>query len=147
MKQLFVQAKKEYGVEAIIVGAVRSDYQQMRVNHICEDVGLKTFAPLWHVDQEQLLEEMIDAGFDIRIIHIAAYGLDKSFLGKRIDTEILTRLKALHQQYQIHVAGEGGEFETFVVNGPIFKKPLEITDAEIVMEDEHTGTFLIHSVM
>ena len=53
---------------------------------------------------------------------------------------------ALKEKYNINVAGEGGEFESLVINGPIFKKKLEIKQTETIMENEFTGVYLIKSI-
>ena len=57
--------------------------------------------------------------------------MDKSWLGREIDEEFITEVKKLHEKFDIHVAGEGGEFETLVLNCPMFKQGLEIISKEI----------------
>lgn len=126
LKRLLEKAKKDYKIEGVGVGAVASDYQQERVNRICHELDLKTYSPLWHKDQEKLLREMIDAGFDIRMTRIAADGLTEGWLGKKLTSLDLKALKKLHEHTGFHVAGEGGEFETIVLDGPIFSKPISI---------------------
>jgi len=147
LKQLLKQAKQKHKITGVITGALASDYQEERINRICHDLDLKTYSPLWHKNQEQLMTEMIDAGFEIKIVAIAAEGLTKDFLGKTIDKPILEKLKQLHKKYKIHVAAEGGEFETFVTNCPLFKKRIEITEAETIMENENTGKYIIKKVI
>lgn len=143
LKKALKIAKDKYEITGVIVGALYSDYQQERVNRICHELKLKTFAPLWHKKQDYLVQEMIENEFKIIIIHIASYGLTKDFLGKMIDMGILNRLKELNKKYHIHVGGEGGEFETFVVDCPIFRKKVLIEKADVEMEDENTGTYVI----
>jgi diphthamide synthase (EF-2-diphthine--ammonia ligase) len=50
--------------------------------------------------------------------------------------QALEDLKVLHAKFGINIGGEGDEFETFVINGPIFKKRIEIKDAEKIWIDE-----------
>ncbi|MBI5398815.1 TIGR00289 family protein [Candidatus Woesearchaeota archaeon] len=146
LKRALHNAKKHANAEALVVGALASDYQQERVNRICEDVGLKTFAPLWHKSQDRLLAEMIDCGFEIIIQSIAADGLDETWLGRRIDEKALDDLKRLNKKFGIHVAGEGGEYESLVLDGPIFKQRLKIKSSEKIMENKHTGVLKIYEV-
>jgi uncharacterized protein (TIGR00290 family) len=61
---------------------------------------------------------MLDAGFEIKIVQVAAYGLDESWLGRTLDRAALADLEALNEEYGVHLLGEGGEFETVVVDGP-----------------------------
>jgi len=65
---------------------------------------------------------------------VAAYPLDKSWLGREINKQYLQEVKELNKKYKIHIAGEGGEFETFVLNCPLFKKPLKIKNKKITGE-------------
>ena len=60
------------------------------------------------------------------ITSVAAEGLDESWLGRIIDENLLDELKELHIKHGLHMAFEGGEAETLVLNGPIFKKKLNI---------------------
>ena len=146
MKAALKEAKEKFGIDTVITGAVASNYQEERVNRVCQELNLRTFSPLWHKDQLQLLNEMLDARFDIRIIAIAAYGLNKSYLGRKIDQDLINDFKKKNNEYGLHVAGEGGEFESFVVDCPLFKKRIEIIDSEPVMENENAGFLNIKEV-
>jgi asparagine synthase (glutamine-hydrolysing) len=145
LRQLMQKAKDEFGIEGVAAGALASDYQQERINRVCQELGLKTYAPLWHKDQERLLREMIAAGFDIRMTRIAADGLTAEWLGKRLTDGDVDRLVALNKRLGINVAGEGGEFETIVLDGPIFAAPIEIS-FEKAMESENRGELKIRSL-
>jgi len=117
---------KEKGVEAIFTGALASEYQKSRIDNLCHEIGLESHAPLWHWDPEEYMQEVIDLGFEVMITSVAAEGLDESWLGKIINEDVLDELKELHEKYGLHMAFEGGEAETLVLNGPIFKKRLHI---------------------
>ncbi|WP_135820345.1 diphthine--ammonia ligase [Halostella litorea] len=114
------------GVAGVTAGAVESEFQTSRIEAMCERLGVELFAPLWQRDPETLAEAMIDAGFDIRIVQVAAYGLDESWLGRTLDREALADLRELHDEYGVHVLGEGGEFETLVTDGPHMDRPIEL---------------------
>jgi asparagine synthase (glutamine-hydrolysing) len=138
LKTLLKRAKDEYYIDGVAVGAVASEYQHERVTRICAELNLKTFAPLWHKEQDRLLSDMIQAGFDIRMTKIAADGLTKEWLGKKLDMKDLEKLKALNKTNGLHVGGEGGEYETIVLDGPIFTMPISI-QFEVTMESAHSG--------
>jgi len=139
------EAKKAYHIDGIGVGALASDYQHVRVNHACEALGLKTYAPLWHKEQLRLLQEMVSADFDIRMTRVAAMGLGKEWLGKRLTLPDLEKLHALEKSIGFHPAGEGGEFETIVLDGPGFTKPITIA-YETRMESDERGELVIKKV-
>jgi ABC transporter with metal-binding/Fe-S-binding domain ATP-binding protein len=110
----------------VTAGAVESEFQTSRIRGMCDRLGIGLFAPLWQRDPKSLAEEMLDAGFEIRIVQVAARGLDESWLGRTLDTEALAELLALNEEYGVHVLGEGGEFETFVTDGPHMDRPIEL---------------------
>ncbi|AAM04790.1 conserved hypothetical protein [Methanosarcina acetivorans C2A] len=134
-------ALKRVNVDGVSVGAIESQYQASRVQKICDSLGLKVYAPLWHRDPEELLNEMAKV-LDIRIVRVAAEGLDSSWLGRPINVNSIENLKALNRRYMVHMAGEGGEYETVVLDAPFFKKRIEIVKSEIEWEGD-TGTLKI----
>ena len=141
------KAKEQYKINGIIVGALASDYQHERLNRVCEELQLKTFAPLWHKDQAMLLKEMIELRMEIFISSIAADGLGEKWLGRKLDTKAYLELLQLHHRIGLHPAGEGGEYESIVLFCPfLFKKKLEITKAEKIMESPYVGLYHIQNV-
>ena len=122
LKAAIQQAKRDYNITGIVSGALASNYQKTRVDKICKELGLKSFAPFWHKDDKEYLKQIIDLGFKIKIVHVAAEGLSEQWVGKTIDKKFFDKILELNKKYGVHIAGEGGEYETFVVNGPIFSK-------------------------
>ncbi|MFB6202389.1 MAG: diphthine--ammonia ligase [Halorhabdus sp.] len=114
------------GVAGIVAGAVESEFQTSRIEGLADRLDAELFAPLWQRDPETLAREMFAAGFEIRIVQVAAAGLDESWLGRHLDDEALQELLALNDEYGVHVLGEGGEFETLVTDGPHMDRPLRL---------------------
>ncbi|MFD1597620.1 diphthine--ammonia ligase [Halobellus rarus] len=112
------------GIAGVTAGAVESEFQTSRIRGMCDRLGIDLFAPLWQRDPQELAEEMLDAGFEIRIVQVAARGLDESWLGRTLDADALGELLALNEEYGVHVLGEGGEFETLVTDGPHMDRPI-----------------------
>nr|XP_014342126.1 PREDICTED: diphthine--ammonia ligase isoform X1 [Latimeria chalumnae] len=126
-----VQEKE--GVEGVSVGAILSDYQRVRVENVCKRLNLQPLAYLWRRTQEDLLREMISSNIRAMIIKVAAFGLDPNkHLGKTLD-EIESYLKQLSMKYGVHVCGEGGEYETFTLDCPLFKKRIVVDSSEVVI--------------
>jgi diphthine-ammonia ligase len=128
-------AKEKYGIEGIVTGALHSEYQASRIGKICDELGLESINPLWHKDEIEYLNELVDNDLDIVITAVAAYPLDGSWLGRKIDGKFIEEVKKLKEKYKIHPAGEGGEFETFVLSCPLFSRKLKIKS----FEDFSTG--------
>lgn len=135
-------ALTDIDVDGVITGAIASDYQTSRINKVCYDLGLKVFNPLWRKDQSMLLMDMVHAGFKIMIVGVYAEGLGREWLGRIIDENCLQELHTIARKYKINVSGEGGEYETLVVDGPIFSKSLEIEEYTISW-DGCSGTFQV----
>jgi diphthine-ammonia ligase len=135
LKQVLSEMKKR-GVESFFTGAIASEYQKSRIDKICKELGLQSNAPLWHLDPLKYMEEIIKLGFKVIITSVSAEGLDESWLGRKIDQNLLKDLLKLHKKYGLHLAFEGGEAETLVLDGPLFKKRLNIIDSEKVWEGD-----------
>lgn len=129
-------------IDGVISGAIASEYQRTRVEQICHDLNLKSFTPLWHKDQNLLLKEMVQAGFIIKIVGVSADGLDQSYLGKTIDLKTIKDLQKIKEKNGINIAGEGGEYETLVTDGPLFKKKLLLTKTSTQWKRDH-GQLLV----
>lgn len=140
LKDLISSVKGE--IEGVVAGAVASEYQRQRVDVICEDLGLRSFAPIWHKEPELLLREMTSANFEIIITSVTAQGLDESWLGRKIDEKCIEDLISLNKKYGIHVSGEGGEYETLVLDMPMFKRRLEVLKARKEW-DGTSGTYIV----
>lgn len=125
LKAAFFELKK-LGVEAIYTGALYSQYQKSRIERLGEEVGLKIVSPYWHVDELEYMRKIVSLGFKIMICGVAAWGLDESWLGRIIDDETIDELVRLNEKYYVDIAFEGGEAETLAIDGPIFKKRLNI---------------------
>ena len=117
---------KDLGVEAIYTGALYSVYQKSRIEKLGDEVGLKIISPYWHVDELEYMRKIVSLGFKIMICGVAAWGLDESWLGRIIDDDTIDELVRLNEKYHVDIAFEGGEAETLVIDGPIFKKRIEI---------------------
>ena len=127
--EALARAIRRSGADAIVVGAIASDYQHSRVNRVGHDLGVRVFAPLWRRDPRGLLRDYLDAGMDIRFVAVAAEGLTAEWLGRPLDAAAAENLVRLHREHGVHPCGEGGEFETLVVDAPWFQKSLDIRKA------------------
>ncbi len=128
--------------EGVVCGAIASKYQRDRVERVCKELKLKMLAPLWGMDPEKLLRDMLKDGFDILITAVAADGFDESWLGRKIDDACIKDLIKIEKKNGISIVGEGGEFETLVIDCPLFSKKIEITKAEKIWKD-NSGVYEI----
>lgn len=104
--------------EAIVAGAIESEYQRRKIDSIGEELGIPTYAPLWHKGDE-LMREMLE-NMEIYITAVSAEGLGEEWLGRPLK-ELVDRAPA-----GIHPFLEGGEGETYVSDAPFFTEPITI---------------------
>lgn len=124
------QQPKAKQIDSIAVGGVSSNYQGKIFGKIAEELGVEFLAPYWNVPHETLIQEAIDAGFEIIFTSVSADGLDEKWLGRTLDSATFEELKQLSKKYRINIGGEGGEYCTTVIDGPIFKKKIKILEAK-----------------
>ncbi|KAM0679354.1 hypothetical protein BDAP_000221 [Binucleata daphniae] len=129
-----LKIKKDIQFDAVSSGAILSTYQKNRVQNVCDRLGLISLTPLWSRDQKELLDEMINAGIEARIVKIATGGFDKSCVGYTL-VEIrdkINKLKDKNKPFYFNYCGEGGEYETMVYNAPVFSSQIVIEEYEVL---------------
>lgn len=62
---------------------------------------------------------MIDSGLVPVLVKVAGMGLEVQDVGKRLEV-VKEKLGRLERDWGCHFAGEGGEYETVCVDGPMF---------------------------
>jgi len=134
LEKAIADAIKKYDIKAVITGAIGSVYQASRVQMICDRLKIECFNPLWQKNQIELLEELIKNKFEVAITGVFAYPLNEKWLGRKIDKKFIEDVSELQKKYKINPGGEGGEFETFVLNCSLFKHELKIADKKIFGE-------------
>ncbi|MGA3067660.1 MAG: ATP-binding protein [Tepidisphaeraceae bacterium] len=85
--------------------------------------------PLWKRDTTQLAQEIISLGFKAYLSCVEGT-LGEGFVGRPYDTNLLQDLPP-----KIDPCGEYGEFHTFVYDGPIFTRPVNVRVGQIVTRD------------
>jgi len=144
LEDAIAEAASKFKIEGVVTGAVESVYQAERVQRICSKLNLWCFNPLWKHDQKTLLEEILKRRFKAVISGVFAYPLDEKWLGKQIDAPLISKLVELQQKYGISPSGEGGEFETTVLDAPRFRKKIEVLDYAVEAKG-NSGVFKITS--
>jgi ABC transporter with metal-binding/Fe-S-binding domain ATP-binding protein len=128
------KALEKLDIDGVITGAIASKYQVERIDKLCKELNLFHIHPLWGRDRENLLYEIHQSGMKIIFSSVAARGLDQSWLGEPLTPERIERLKALNQKYGVDMCGEGGEYESLVLDTPWFKSRINIIEAEKIWD-------------
>jgi len=117
-------------VEGVVAGAIASDYQWDRINGVCEGMGLRVFSPLWRKDQSMLMRDLIEAGLEAMVVAVAAEGLGEGWLGRKLDLRALEELEVLSEEKGVNVSGEGGEYESMVLDSPLHSERLQVLESK-----------------
>ena len=131
-EQQFKKALREAkanGAQGLVTGDIFdvAQHEAGWLERICANVGLTPVKPLWHRDTTQVLNEFINVGFKAIVVRVKTAVLGMEYLGRTIDTQFFNDLKKLGN---VDLCGEYGEYHTFVIDGPIFKKKIEIQETK-----------------
>ena len=118
-------------IGSMIFGDIYLLEHESWIERVCNDLNINAVEPLWNNDPESIIDEFISSGFKSIIVSCKADIMGKEFLGRYVDKELVKDLKKLG----ICPCGEKGEFHTLVVDGPIFRKPIKIVEAEPVIKE------------
>ena len=126
---------KKKDIQAGVFGDI--DLQEHRdwIERVCKESDIKPIFPLWQRKREGILKEFIDSGFEAIVVAVKADILGSKWLGRKIDEEFIEELKGMDG---IDLCGEVGEYHTFVISGPIFKKKIKILKTKKIERNGHS---------
>jgi len=124
-------------IEGVSVGAIFSSYQKDRVDNVCRRLGLKPLCYLWMRDQQELYDDMIQDGVEAIIIKVAAAGLTTKHLGMTLK-EARESLIEANKKFGLNVCGEGGEYESFVLDSPLHECRISVDLCEAVLHSDNS---------
>lgn len=122
---------KARGIGAMVFGDLYLPDHMNWVERVCGELAIKPVEPLWNLPPAKVLEEFVDAGFKAVIVSCQADKLGKEFIGRFLDKDMIGEFESRN----VCPCGENGEFHTLVIDGPIFKKKIEILESEPVLKD------------
>ncbi|MBA4460163.1 MAG: diphthine--ammonia ligase [Nitrosopumilaceae archaeon] len=130
IKTILIKAKKDYDVEGLVHGGIKSKFQKNKFQSICDELNLKSISPLWDAEPKKYMNDLISSNFDFIITSVSSDGLDDSWLGKTIGKKEIEKLEGLSEKFEFNLNFEGGEAETFVTRCPLFSGKIEIVKGE-----------------
>jgi len=133
-EQEFKEAVKglvQNGVKGMVFGDIYLQEHRDWVERVCGELGIEAIEPLWGRATEEILLEFIDDGFEAIIVSANSDLIDEKWIGRKVDRKFLEYLKDSH----IDLCGENGEYHTLVIDGPLFKNRIELTETRTIMRD------------
>jgi ABC transporter with metal-binding/Fe-S-binding domain ATP-binding protein len=128
MEKLLQNAKEQFQIDGLIHGGIKSKFQKEKFESLCLKLNLVPIAPLWGIDPNEYMNELLDSNFHFMMITVSSDGLDEQWLGKLISKSDIDILNNLSNKFGFNLNFEGGESETFVIDCPLFSTPIKINE-------------------
>lgn len=137
----------EEPVDAVILGGTGLQETQIRsLKEALMPHKIEVFAAHEGEDHDIVMKNMLAKGYKFMITQIASDGLNKDWLGRVLDDKAMQELFQRSKKYGFHCGGEGGYYDTFTIDGPIFKHALEIKQSHKNMESDCIGHLVIDEI-
>ncbi|RPJ94801.1 diphthine--ammonia ligase [Rummeliibacillus sp. TYF005] len=129
-----LEKAKGQGAEVLVTGDLDMPVHGCWHDKVTKNAGLKLGMPLWEMNHLEAVEEFVNLGFVTIIVTVnLSLGMREDDLGQTLTHEYIKELQARG----IDPCGEGGEFHTTVIDGPIFKHPIPVRKREIITDREY----------
>lgn len=130
-----IRELKQVGVKGAVFGDI--DLQEHRgwADRVCKEIEIEPIEPLWGADPERILTDFINEGFEAIVVRVKADLSGEEWLGRKINESFVKELRERKNKSNFHLLGEAGEYHTFVINGPLFKRRIKIFDSTKVLKN------------
>jgi len=131
--------KKE--ISAMVFGDIHLQWHKDWIDNVCDELGIEAVMPLWNRNSDEIIREFMDHGFEAVVVGVSETHIKngEELIGKWIDDEFMDYFKD-YGSGGFDICGENGEYHTLVTNGPLFRKKINILEAEkVYRESEHDG--------
>ncbi|MBM4761767.1 diphthine--ammonia ligase [Bacillus sp. B15-48] len=129
-----LERAKQLGAEALVTGDLDMPAHGCWHDKVTKEVGLKLGMPLWEMNHREAVLQFINLGFTTIIVAVnLSLKMKEADLGRTLTLEYVKELEARG----IDPCGEGGEFHTTVIAGPLFKHPITIRKREIIQDGDY----------
>jgi uncharacterized protein (TIGR00290 family) len=119
------------GMREIAYGDLALEDVRAYRERVAASIGMTARFPLWGRDTALLAHEFLRLGYRAVVCCVDRTRLSDDFAGRPYDAEFIRDLPP-----GIDPAGEGGEFHTFVFDGPLFRVPVELRPGPVFLHDE-----------
>jgi len=126
---------REEGIDGGVFGDIDFNEHREWIERVCRYADIVPHLPLWGQKQDKILRDFVDLGFEAVVVAAKADLFGEEVLGRKLDLDFIKHLKELEKTKEITPCGEAGEYHTFVIDGPLFKRRVEILETNKVSRE------------
>jgi len=138
-KNMIVKLRED-GIRGGVFGDIDLDEHRQWIERVCQEVNITPHLPLWGKAQDRVLMDFVDLGFEAIVVAAKADYFGEEILGRKVDLDFIKHLKELKETKDITLCGEHGEYHTFVINGPLFIKRIQVLETRKISRE---GTWIL----
>jgi len=137
--------REEYGIEGIVTGdiSITDSYHGDWMKNVCEGLNVELIRPLWNLNRYRILEELVSKGFKAVFTCVKKPWFNDNWLGRVLDNICIEELKELGRKSGMDPCGEFGEYHTMLIDAPMFKEVIEISEFE---KEQKNSVFLLKPI-
>ncbi len=135
-KSMIAEARHS-GVRGIVFGDIETRVHREWLETTCHVAGVEPLFPLWEIDRQKIIGDMVSAGFQAVIVATRGNIMGQEWLGRNINEEFVKDVLELQKTIPVDLCGEGGEYHTLATAGPLFSQRIKITLAQPVLRDQY----------
>jgi len=130
-----LRAFRQEGVDGGVFGDIDFNEHREWIDRVCQEVDVIPYLPLWGENQDKIMRDFIDLGFEAVVVAAKADLFGEEILGRTVDPDFIKHLEELKETKEITPCGEAGEYHTLVIDGPLFSQRLEILETNKVLRE------------
>ncbi len=115
------------GVSDLVFGDIDLEDHRAWCVRVAGRVDARAHHPLWQSGRRDLLDEVFARGWRAVIVVVRDSVLSRDFLGRTLDPACVTDLERAGSD----ACGENGEYHTVVVDGPLYRAPIELVRRDV----------------
>jgi len=128
--------KDKEGLDVLVTGDIAEvDGYPNWVKECSESAHVEVLTPLWKLDRLTLANRLISNGFEVIFSCVKKPWFTADWIGKTLNVDTLEQLKELNQKTGLDICGENGEYHTLVLDGPSFKKRIQMGSHSTIQQD------------
>lgn len=128
--------KNQENIDVLITGDIAEvDGLPNWIRECSQPAFMDVSTPLWNLDRTTIANRLVSSGFEVIFSCVKKPWFTADWVGKPLNADTFERLQEMHRETGLDICGEQGEYHTLVLDGPSFKKRIQIESYSVVQQD------------